>query len=106
MREQKGEIIPYLFQYFLVMMGIQMFLLVHYNQYDNSFVLGSVCKLKCSRGMVFKLWHSHVTSLAALKGALLSCCICRETLAADSKLRFPLIRETSERALGQTREQQ
>lgn len=65
--------------------------LVRYNQYDNSFVLGSVCRLKCSHGMVFKLWHSHVASLAALKGALLSCSICRETLAADSKLGFPLI---------------
>lgn len=31
-REQKREIIPYLFQYFLVMMGIQMPLLMYYNQ--------------------------------------------------------------------------
>lgn len=64
--------------------------LVHCNQCDNSFVLGSVCP--CS--VVFSLCHSHVTSQAALKGALLSC---SETLAADSKLRFPLVSETSER---------
>lgn len=80
--------------------------LVHYNQYDNSFVLSSMWRLKCSCGIVFKLWHSHVTSLAALKGALLLSCICRETLAADSKLRFPLIGEPTESALGQTQEQQ
>jgi len=31
MREQKGEIILYLFQYFLVVIEVQMLLLLHYN---------------------------------------------------------------------------
>lgn len=35
--------------------------------------------MQCFRGVVFKLWHSHIASLAALKGALLSCCIRGET---------------------------
>lgn len=67
--------------------------LVHCNQCDNSFVPGSVCP--CS--VASSLQHRHVTAQAALKGALLSCAICRETLAADSKLRFPLVSEISER---------
>lgn len=77
---------------------IQVCHLLCYNQSDNSFVLSSVCRLI----LVFKLQHSQVTLLATLKGALLSHCICREALATGSKLKFHLIWETSEKALGQT----
>lgn len=31
-KEQKGEVIPFLFHYFPVMMGIQILLFVHYDQ--------------------------------------------------------------------------
>lgn len=41
--------------------------------------------------MVFKLQHSQVTLLATVKGALLSCSVCREILAEGCKLKFPLI---------------
>lgn len=52
--------------------------------------------------MVFKLQHSQVALLATVKEALLSCSICRELLAEDSKLKFPLIWENSEKTNDQS----
>lgn len=80
---------------------IQVCHLLCYNQYDNSFVLGSVCRLK----VVFKLQHSQVILLATLKGACCHTAFVGEPWQQTQNSSFIWYEKSVKKTLGQTNSQ-